>query len=101
MIITYKKITAKYITDFGIRIYAPKADKSYWRISYTDHDGKLSDTTATSESMAMDKASDVEKPLINNVGNLPHNSVSEMVNEYVKEKTKIRSGSRPEWDTKH
>lgn len=98
---TDKKIKAKYITDFGVRIYAPKADKNYWRISYVDHDGKLRDTTATSERMAIDKVSEIEKLLVNNVGNLPHNAVSEMINEYVKEKTKIHSGSRAEWGAKH
>ena len=92
-----KKIKAKYITDFGIRIYAPKADKTYWRISYVDQEGKLRDTTATSERMAMEKASDIEKLLRNNMGNLPHNKVSEMITEYVNAKTKIHSGGRAEW----
>jgi len=49
-----KKIKAKYTTDFGIRIYAPKPSKNYWRISYVDQEGKLRDTTATSEKMALD-----------------------------------------------
>ena len=73
---TNKKTKASYITDFGIRIYAPKVNKSYWRISYVDQEGKLRDTTATSERMAMEKASDIEKLLRNNLGNLPHNKVS-------------------------
>ena len=98
---TNKKIKAKYITDFGIRIYAPKADKSYWRISYVDQEGKLRDTTATSERLAMNRASEIEKLLMNNVGNLPHNRVSEMIDEYIKEKTKIHSGGRAEWGAKH
>jgi hypothetical protein len=42
---TNKKIKAKYTTDFEIRIYAPKPDKNYWRISYVDLEGKLRDTT--------------------------------------------------------
>ena len=96
-----KKIKAKYITDFGIRIYAPKADKTYWRISYVDQEGKLRDTTATSERLAMNRASEIEKLLMNNVGNLPHNAVSEMIDEYIKEKTKIHSGGRAEWGAKH
>ena len=72
-----KKIKAKYITDFGIRIYAPKADKTYWRISYVDQEEKLRDTTATSERMAMEKASDIEKLLSNFVfGKHPVDQVS-------------------------
>ena len=98
---TNKNIKAKYITDFGIRIYAPKAEKSYWRISYVDKEGKLRDTTATSERTAMEKASDIEKLLRNNLGNLPHNKVSEMITEYVNAKTKIHSGGRAEWGAKH
>ena len=96
-----KKIKAKYTTDFGIRIYAPKPSKNYWRISYVDQEGKLRDTTATSEKMALDKAAEVEVLLRNNVGNLPHNSVSEMITEFVNEKTKVHSGSRAEWGIKH
>ena len=96
-----KKIKAKYITDFGIRIYAPKAEKSYWRISYVDQEGKLRDTTATSERLAMNRASEIEKLLMNNVGNLPHNTVAEMIEEFIKEKTKIHSGGRAEWGAKH
>lgn len=33
------KQNATYVSDFGIRIYAPKEGKKYWRISYTDQDG--------------------------------------------------------------
>ena len=73
---TTKKIRAKYTTDFGIRIYAPKPGKNYWRISYVDLDGKLRDTTATSEKTALDKSAEIEVLLRNNVGNLPHNPVS-------------------------
>jgi len=98
---THKKIKAKYITDFGIKIYAPKPGKNYWRISYVDQEGKLRDTTATSEKMAIDKASDIEKLLRNNVGNLPHKSVSELISEFIKEKTKVHSGNRAEWGSKH
>ena len=98
---TNKKIKAKYITDFGIRIYAPKVNKNYWRISYVDQEGKLRDTTATSERLAMDRASEIEKLLMNNVGNLPHNTVAEMIDEFIKEKTKIHSGGRAEWGAKH
>lgn len=98
---TNKKIKAKYTTDFGIRIYAPKPGKSYWRISYVDLDGKLRDRTATSEKSALDKSGKIEVLLRNNVGNLPHNSVSEMITEFVKEKTKVHSGSRAEWGIKH
>jgi len=98
---TNKKTKASYITDFGIRIYAPKANKNYWRISYVDQEGKLRDTTATSERLAMDRASEIEKLLMNNVGNLPHNTVAEMIDEYIKEKTKIHSGGRAEWGAKH
>ena len=98
---TNKKTKASYITDFGIRIYAPKVNKNYWRISYVDQEGKLRDTTATSERLAMNKASEIEKLLMNNVGNLPHNAVSEMIDEYIKEKTKIHSGGRAEWGAKH
>lgn len=98
---TNKKTKATYITDFGIRIYAPKVNKNYWRISYVDQEGKLRDTTATSERLAMNRASEIEKLLMNNVGNLPHNSVSEMIDEYIKEKTKIHSGGRAEWGAKH
>ena len=98
---TNKKIKAKYTTDFGIRIYAPKPGKNYWRISYVDLDGKLRDTTATSEKTALDKSAEIEVLLRNNAGNLPHNSVSEMITEFVKEKTKIHSGSRAEWGIKH
>ena len=54
-----KKIKAKYTTDFGIRIYAPKPSKNYWRISYVDQEGKLRDTTATSEKTALDKATEI------------------------------------------
>lgn len=96
-----KKNRAKYTTDFGIKIYAPKLNKSYWRISYVDQSGKLRDTTATSEKMALDKSSEIEVLLRNNVGNLPHNSVSEMISAYVEEKTKIHSGARAEWGAKH
>jgi len=98
---TNKKTKASYITDFGIRIYAPKVNKNYWRISYVDQEGKLRDTTATSERLAMNRASEIEKLLMNNVGNLPHNAVSEMIDEYIKEKTKIHSGGRAEWGAKH
>ena len=98
---TNKKIKAKYITDFGIRIYAPKVNKNYWRISYIDQEGKLRDTTATSERLAMDRASEIEKLLMNNVGNLPHNTVAKMIDEFIKEKTKIHSGGRAEWGAKH
>ena len=98
---TNKKTKASYITDFGIRIYAPKVNKNYWRISYVDQEGKLRDTTATSERLAMNRASEIEKLLMNNVGNLPHNAVSEMIEEYIKEKTKIHSGGRAEWGAKH
>lgn len=98
---TNKKTKASYITDFGIRIYAPKVNKNYWRISYIDHEGKLRDTTATSERLAMDRASEIEKLLMNNVGNLPHNTVAEMIDEFIKEKTKIHSGGRAEWGAKH
>ena len=98
---TNQKVKAKYITDFGIRIYAPKADKTYWRISYVDQEGKLRDTTATSERLAMNRASEIEKLLMNNVGNLPHNTVAEMIEEFIKEKTKIHSGGRAEWGAKH
>lgn len=98
---TNKKTKASYITDFGIRIYAPKVNKNYWRISYVDQEGKLRDTTATSERLAMDRASEIEKLLMNNVGNLPHNTVAEMINEFIKEKTKIHSGGRAEWGAKH
>jgi len=98
---TNKKTKASYITDFGIRIYAPKANKNYWRISYVDQEGKLRDTTATSERLAMNRASEIEKLLMNNVGNLPHNTVAEMIDAYIKEKTKIHSGGRAEWGAKH
>lgn len=98
---TNKKSKASYITDFGIRIYAPKVNKNYWRISYVDQEGKLRDTTATSERLAMDRASEIEKLLMNNVGNLPHNTVAEMIDEFIKEKTKIHSGGRAEWGAKH
>jgi len=98
---TNKKTKASYITDFGIRIYAPKVNKNYWRISYVDQEGKLRDTTATSERLAMDRASEIEKLLMNNVGNLPHNTVAEMIDEFIKEKTKIHSGGRAEWGAKH
>jgi len=98
---TKKKTKASYITDFGIRIYAPKANKNYWRISYVDQEGKLRDTTATSERLAMNRASEIEKLLMNNVGNLPHNTVAEMIDAYIKEKTKIHSGGRAEWGAKH
>jgi hypothetical protein len=98
---TNKKIKAKYTTDFGIRIYAPKPGKNYWRISYVDLEGKLRDTTATSEKTALDKSAEIEVLLRNNVGNLPHNSVTEMITEFVKEKTKVHSGSRAEWGIKH
>ena len=98
---TTKKIKAKYISDFGIRLYAPKQGKNYWRISYIDQEGKLRDTTATSEKTALDKATEIEVLLRNNVGNLPHNTVSEMISEFVKEKTKIHSGSRAEWGIKN
>jgi len=98
---THKKMKAIYITDFGIKIYAPKSDKNYWRISYVDQQGKLRDTTATSEKLALDKSIDIEKLLRNNAGNLPHNKVSEMISEYVKAKTKIHSGGRAEWGAKH
>ena len=98
---TNKKTKASYITDFGIRIYAPKVNKNYWRISYVDQEGKLRDTTATSERLAMNRASEIEKLLMNNVGNLPHNTVAEMIDEFIKEKTKIHSGGRAEWGAKH
>jgi integrase len=98
---TNKKTKASYITDFGIRIYAPKVNKNYWRISYVDQEGKLRDTTATSERLAMNRASEIEKLLMNNVGNLPHNTVAEMSDEFIKEKTKIHSGGRAEWGAKH
>jgi integrase len=98
---TNKKTKASYITDFGIRIYAPKVNKNYWRISYVDQEGKLRDTTATSERLAMNRASEIEKLLMNNVGNLPHNTVAEMIEEFIKEKTKIHSGGRAEWGAKH
>jgi len=98
---TNKKTKASYITDFGIRIYAPKVNKNYWRISYVDQEGRLRDTTATSERLAMNRASEIEKLLMNNVGNLPHNTVAEMIDEFIKEKTKIHSGGRAEWGAKH
>ncbi|TRZ85123.1 MAG: site-specific integrase [Streptomycetaceae bacterium] len=98
---THKKMKAIYITDFGIKIYAPKSEKNYWRISYVDQQGKLRDTTATSEKLALDKSIDIEKLLRNNAGNLPHNKVSEMISEYVNAKTKIHSGGRAEWGAKH
>jgi len=98
---TNKNTKASYITDFGIRIYAPKVNKNYWRISYVDQEGKLRDTTATSERLAMNRASEIEKLLMNNVGNLPHNTVAEMIDEFIKEKTKIHSGGRAEWGAKH
>ena len=98
---TNKKTKASYITDFGIRIYAPKVNKNYWRISYVDQEGKLRDTTATSERLAINRASEIEKLLMNNVGNLPHNTVAEMIDEFIKEKTKIHSGGRAEWGAKH
>jgi hypothetical protein len=79
---TNKKIKAKYTTDFGIRIYAPRPNKNYWRISYVDQEGKLRDTTATSEKTALDKSAEIEILLRNNVGNLPHNLVSEMIPIY-------------------
>lgn len=98
---TNKKTKASYITDFGVRIYAPKVNKNYWRISYVDKEGKLRDTTATSERLAMNRASEIEKLLMNNVGNLPNNTVSEMIDQYITEKTKIHSGGRAEWGAKH
>jgi integrase len=96
-----QKNRAKYTTDFGVRIYAPKPGKQYWRISYTDKEGRLRDTTATSEKTALDKSSEIEIMLRNNFGNLPHRLVSEMVSEFVREKTKIHSGNRAEWGKKH
>ena len=95
------KQNATYVSDFGIRIYAPKNGKKYWRISYTDQDGKLKDTTATSEKNALDKSSIIENILRNDVGNLPHKAVSEMVEQYVASKTKIHAGGRAEWGKKH
>ena len=56
---TNTKTKASYITDFGIRIYAPKVNKNYWRISYVDQEGKLRGTTPTSERLAMERASEI------------------------------------------
>ena len=95
------KQNATYVSDFGIRIYAPKEGKKYWRISYTDHEGKLKDTTATSEKNALDKSSIIENILRNDVGNLPHKKISELVEQYVASKTKIHAGGRAEWGKKH
>ena len=92
---------AQYVSDYGVRIYAPRSGKKYWRISYTDSEGKLKDTSATSEKSALDKSSEIELILRNDVGNLPHKTVSEMITEFVKAKTKIHSGGRAEWGRKH
>ena len=96
-----QKNSAIYVTDFGVKIYAPKSDKKYWRISYTDQEGKLRDTTAKSEKIALDKSAEIEILLRNNVGNLPHNTVEMMISEYVSEKTKVHAGNRAEWGKKH
>ena len=95
------KQNATYVSDFGIRIYAPKQGKKYWRISYTDQEGKLKDTTATSEKQALDKSSLIENILRNDVGNLPHKNVSELIEQYVISKTKVHAGGRAEWGKKH
>ena len=96
-----KNQSATYISDYGVRIYSPRNGKKYWRISYSDKDGKLRDTTAKSEKLALDKSAEIEVLLRNNVGNLPHNSIGEMLVAYVAEKTQVHSGGRAEWGRKH
>jgi integrase len=98
---TRTKKSAVYVTDFGVRVYSPKSNKKYWRISYTDQDGKLRDTTAKSEKMALDKSAEIEILLRNNVGNLPHNTVAMLIAEYIAEKTKVHASNRAEWGKKH
>ena len=93
--------TALYKADPGIKIYAPTSSVGkgkYYRIVFREN-GKYRDTTATSESLAIDAASKIAIRLKAGGDARSQLPVSEFVKAYLNEAVRSESGNS--WGKKH
>jgi len=84
-------------TNSGVKIYSPKGNNKYYRITWIE-DGRSRDTTATDQAKAILKASEIDNKLQSGSGDQPYKTCSELITKYLEVKTDRENG---EWGQKH
>jgi len=92
-----KQRASKWVSTHGVKVY-PESKRGYWRIIWSEN-GKQRDTSARSESEALNKASQIELRLQSTNGGQSQLTIKDAYLAYIDENQ--GGDTRIEWGKKH